>query len=62
MDQKELVKRLKIRKIEDNFWSYKDIAEMLDIKVTSFYCFLNGQYQISQHKAKKLKQWLDDLE
>lgn len=44
MDQKELVKRLKIRKIEDNFWSYKDIAEMLDIKVTSFYCFLNGQY------------------
>lgn len=62
MNQKELVKRLKVRKIEDDFWNYKDIAEMLDMKVTSLYCFLNGQFQISQSKAKKLKQWLDDLE
>lgn len=60
MDQKNIRTRLKIAKIEDNDFSYSDIADMLDIKVGSVYNFLNGAFNLSQKKAKYLDSWLSD--
>ena len=47
MDQQNIRTRLKIAKIEDNDFSYSDIADMLDIKVGSIYNFLNGAFNLS---------------
>ncbi len=55
MDQNEIRKQLKTARIENDWFEYKDIAEMLNMKsVGSLYNFLNGQYNISQSKAKIL--------
>ena len=41
---------------------YSDISDMLGIKIGSLYNFLNGQYNLSQSKAKMLRDWLSDRE
>ena len=58
MDQKEIIRQLKIAKIENDWFKYEDIAEMLQIRIGSLYNFLNGQYKLSQTKAKILQDWL----
>ena len=60
MEQQNIRTRLKIAKIQDNDFSYKDIAQMIDIKVTSLYNFLNGAFNLSQQKARYLSNWLSD--
>lgn len=47
MDQKEIIRQLKIAKIENDWFKYEDIAEMLQIRIGSLYNFLNGQYKLS---------------
>ncbi len=61
MDQKEIIRQLKIAKIENDWFKYEDIAEMLQIRIGSLYNFLNGQYKLSQTKAKILQDWLINL-
>jgi len=62
MDQKNLRKFCKIIKsLNDDFFTYKDIAEMLDISVNSFYNWLNGAYDLSYNKAKELEIFLHNL-
>lgn len=61
MDQKEIIRQLKIAKIENDWFKYEDIAEMLQIRIGSLYNFLNGQYKLSQTKAKILQNWLINL-
>ena len=41
--------------------SYKEMAEYLEIKQDSFYCWLKGYYQLSTKKQKQLDQILDLL-
>lgn len=62
MDQKEIIKKLKIAKMENDWIKYADVAQMLDIQVGSLYNFLNGQYKLSQSKAKLLSIWLNNME
>ena len=47
IDQKEIARKLKVERIENNDFDYSDIADMLDIKIGSLYNFLNGQYNLS---------------
>lgn len=57
---KELRKQCKILKAIQGV-SYKEIAEYLEIKTHSFYCWINGYYDLSHKKAMKLKEILIDL-
>lgn len=60
MEQQNIRTRLKIAKIEDNDFTYSDIADMLDMKVGSVYNWLNSAFQMSQKKARYLNDWLSD--
>lgn len=41
--------------------SYKELAEYLEIKQDSFYCWLKGYYDFSIEKQRKLKSIIDIL-
>ena len=60
IDQREIARKLKLEKLEYGDFSYSDISQMLSIKTGSLYNFLNGQYNLSQTKAKMLRDWLND--
>ena len=62
MNQDILRKKLKISKIQNNWFNYSDIAQLLCIKTASLYNWLNGAYNLSDTKAKILNQWLADLQ
>lgn len=60
--QELLRKKTKIaRALNDNLFTYKDIAQYLEINSHSFYNWLKGYYCLSEEKAKKLQDFLDDL-
>lgn len=42
-------------------WSYKQMAEAIDITDHAFYNWLKGYYNLSYKKQRKLKYLLDDL-
>ena len=56
----ELRKSVKELKAFQNV-SYKDIAEYLEIKQSSFYSWLNGQYELSFYKQRQLYDIVDTL-
>lgn len=58
MNQNNLRRRLKICKLQDNDFTYQEIADMLGIKIGSLYNFLAGAYDLSRAKAKDLEIWL----
>ena len=60
MEQDNIRKALKIAKIIDNDFCYQDIADLLQIKVTSVYNFLANNFDLSQKKARYLSAWLSD--
>lgn len=60
LDQREIARNLKIERMENDDFNYSDISAMLGIKTGSLYNFLNGQYSLSQTKAKMLRDWLND--
>ncbi len=62
IDQREIARKLKLQKLEYGDFNYSDISQYLNIKVGSLYNFLNGQYNLSEGKAKLLKDWLSDRE
>lgn len=41
--------------------SYKELAEYLEIKSESFYCWLKGYYTLGFEKQKKLEEIIDTL-
>lgn len=58
-NQEELRKACKIFKaLCDDIFTYKDLAEVINININSFYNWLNGYYQLSYGKAKELKNFI----
>ena len=41
--------------------SYKELAEYLEIKQDSFYCWLNGYYDFGKERAEKLEEIISTL-
>ena len=39
--------------------SYKEFAEYIEIKTDSFYCWLNGYYDLGFEKQQKLKEIIE---
>ena len=61
MYQQWLRRQTKIAKACNEDILYKDFADYLEINVNSFYNWLNGYYQLSTDKAKKLEEIVIDL-
>lgn len=57
----DLRKQVRLCKVYNNEWSYKQFAEVIDITPNSFYNWLNGYYELSYQKEKILKELLSDL-
>lgn len=41
--------------------SYKELAEYLEIKQSSFYSWLNGQFELSYYKKQRLQEIIDTI-
>lgn len=46
--------------MNDNSFTFGELAEMIDIKIGSFYNWLNGAYHLQEAKQKELYNWLCD--
>ena len=57
--QDKLRNQVKIMKaLYGDIYTYQDIADYLDIKINSFYNWLNGYYELGESKEAKLKELL----
>ena len=61
MDNEELRKQVKLLKAFQNI-SYQRIAEYLEIKRSSFYSWLKGQYDLGNAKQRKLSEIITSLQ
>lgn len=59
--QDKLRFRVKIAKIQNDDWTYKAMAEAIDIDTHSFYNWMNGYYKLSDKKYSELDSLIDDL-
>ena len=55
MNQNELRKQVKLAKVMNEEYTYKDFAEAIDLTEGSFYNWLNGAYNLSQAKYSYLQ-------
>ena len=61
MNDDNLRTDIKVLKAIGQIDNYAEVAEMIDIKVNSFYNWLNGYYNLSYAKKQKLKEIADIL-
>lgn len=60
--QEILRKQVKVIKaLYGEDFTYKDIAEMLEININSFYNWLNNYYDLGKEKEKQLQQFVNDI-
>lgn len=59
--QKFLREQVKLAKVYNEDWSYKDFAEVIEITPNSFYNWLKGYYDLSAEKARELQNIISDL-
>lgn len=57
----KLREQVKLCKVYNPEWSYKQIAEVIEITPHAFYNWLNGYYELSHRKAAELQELLFDL-
>lgn len=56
-----LRQRVKLAKAYNDDWSYKMMAEVINITDHAFYNWLNGYYELSRSKEAELSCLIDDL-
>lgn len=56
-----LREQVKLCKVYNPDWSYKQMAEVINISQHAFYNWLNGYYNLSSSKQIELKGLLTDL-
>lgn len=61
MNDDELRKEIRILKAIEQIDSFAELADMIGIKIHSFYNWLNGYYNLSSDKKRCLKNIVDDL-
>lgn len=60
--QENLRKQVKVVKaLYGEDFTYKDIAEMLEININSFYNWLNNYYDLGREKEKVLQAFVNDI-
>lgn len=60
-NQQFLRKQVKVAKALNDDWSFKEMSQVINISVNSFYNWLNGAYQLSEAKRKELESLVYDL-
>ena len=53
-DQDFLRRQVKLVKVYDSDWSYKNIAQVINVTDHAFYNWLHGYYDLSDRKAAEL--------
>lgn len=53
-DQDLLRRQVKLVKVYDSDWSYKNIAQVINVTDHAFYNWLHGYYDLSDRKAAEL--------
>ncbi len=61
MDQQNIRKRVRMLKAMQNI-SYKELSGYIEIKESSMYNWLRGQYDLSYSRAKRLEEVVSTLE
>ena len=56
----KLRKEVKLLKANQGI-TFKELSEYLEIKESSFYCWLNNRYDLGYEKQQRLKEILNDL-
>lgn len=56
-----LREKVKLCKVYNPEWSYKQIAEVIEITPNAFYNWLHGYYELSSYKEAELEGLLADL-
>lgn len=56
-----LRRQAKLAKALNDEWSYKEMAEVIEISTHAFYNWLHGYYNMSSRKLTELACLLDDL-
>lgn len=60
--QENLRQQTKVLKaLYGDIFTYKEIANYLEMNINSFYNWLNGAYDLGDKKAKKLQEILNDI-
>lgn len=60
--QENLRKQVKVVKaLYGEDFKYKDIAEMLEININSFYNWLNNYYDLGKEKEKVLQDFVNNI-
>lgn len=59
--QDYLREQVKLAKVYNKDWSYKQMAEVINITDHAFYNWLNGYYELSRSKETDLWSLIDDL-
>lgn len=57
----DLRKKVKLVVAMNDDISYQDISDLIDIKLSSLYCWLNKQYELNYKKAMYLDSWCNDM-
>lgn len=57
----KLREQVKLCKVYNADWNYKQIAEVIEITPHAFYNWLNGYYELSSRKELELKELISDL-
>ena len=60
-NQDYLREQVKLAKVYNDEWSYKQMAEVIQITDHSFYNWLNGFYDLSDHKEAELQDLIENL-
>ena len=55
----KLREQVKLCKVYNPEWSYKQLAEVIEMTPHAFYNWLNGYYNLSAEKEKRLKEIID---
>ena len=61
MEQETLRRRVKIVRVVEEEFTYKELAQMINITPKAFYNWLNGDYSLSEEKFYNLKSIIDDI-
>lgn len=59
--QDNLRQQVKLAKALNDEWSYKAMSEVIQISSNAFYNWLNGYYDLSYNKERKLSDLVSNL-
>ena len=57
----QIKRKIRVAKALNPDWSYKQMAQVIDITPNTFYNYLYGSFDLGEKKASELQSFLDDL-